>query len=153
MEEHFRELKLWNHILGTAVPPPAPRVRAPGVAAVAATPGVAAAAAIAEITQEQVDADVKKLEDFEASIARANRILFLSIEQKDVMALHGCDSPAQKWAKLRADYGLVSNQMATKARAKLNAFKMGVGKSVIEIQHRFANASTECHIVERGIVV
>ena len=49
-EEHFRELKLWNHILGTAVPPPAPRVRAPGVAAVAAAPGVAAMAAIAEIT-------------------------------------------------------------------------------------------------------
>ena len=88
-EEHFRGLKLWNHILGIAVPPPAPRVRTPGVAALAAAPGVAAAAAIAEITQDQVDADVKKLEDFEASIARANRILFLSIEQKDVMALHG----------------------------------------------------------------
>ena len=102
--------------------------------------------AIAEITQEQVDADDKKLEDFAANIARANRILLTSIEQKDVMALYGYDSPAKKWAKLRADYGLVSTQMATEARAKLNVFKMGSGESVIEIQHRFANASTECVI-------
>ena len=50
IEQQFRENKLWNHILGTAVPPPAPRVRAPGVAAVAATPGVAVVASIAEIT-------------------------------------------------------------------------------------------------------
>ena len=146
IEQQFRENKLWNHILGTAVPPPAPRVRALGVAVVAAAPGVAAVVAIAEITQEQVDADDKKLEDFAANIARANIILLTSIEQKDVMALYGYDSPAKKWLKLRADYGLVSTQMATEARAKLNVFKMGGGESVIEIQHRFANASTECVI-------
>ena len=50
IEQQFRENNVWNHILGTAVPPPAPRVRAPGVAAVAATPGVAVVATIAEIT-------------------------------------------------------------------------------------------------------
>ena len=50
IEQLFREHKLWNHILGTAVPPPAPRVRAPGVAA---------PAAIAEITEEHVGADGK----------------------------------------------------------------------------------------------
>ena len=72
-----------------------------------------------------MDADEKRIEDFAANIARANRILLTSIEQKDVMNLYGYDSPAAKWAKLRADYGLVSNQMATEARAKLNAFKMG----------------------------
>ena len=37
-------------------------------------PGVVAVVALAEITQEQVDADDKKLEDFAANIARANRI-------------------------------------------------------------------------------
>ena len=87
VEQQFRESKLWNHILGTAVPPPAPRVRAPGVAAVTAAPGVAVVVAIAEITQERVDADDKKLEDVAANIARANKILLTSIEQKDVMAL------------------------------------------------------------------
>ena len=45
--------------------------------------------AIAEITQEQVDPDDKKLEDFAANIARANKVLLTSIEQKDVMALYG----------------------------------------------------------------
>ena len=60
--------------------------------------------------------------------------------------MYGHDSSAKKWAKLRADYRLVSNQMATEARAKLNAFKMGGAESVIEIQHQFANASTECAI-------
>ena len=74
-----------------------------------------------------MDADDKKLEDFAANFARANIILLTSIEQKDVMALYGYDSPAEKWAKLRADYGLVSNQMATEVRAKLNVFTMGVG--------------------------
>ena len=63
IEQRFRESKLWNHILGIAVPPPAHRVRAPGVAVVVA---------IAEITHEQVDADDKKLEDFAANIARAS---------------------------------------------------------------------------------
>ena len=50
IEQQFREHKLWNHILKTTVPPPAPRVRAPGVAAVVAAPGVARVVAIAEIT-------------------------------------------------------------------------------------------------------
>ena len=89
IEQQFRENKLWNHILGTAVQPPAPRVRAPGLAVVAVAPGVAALVAIAEITQGQVDADDKKLEDFAANIARANKILLTSIEQKDVMACTG----------------------------------------------------------------
>ena len=62
------------------------------------------------------------------------------------MALYEHDNTAQKWAELRADYGLVSNQMATEAEAKLNAFKMGDAESVIEIQHRFTNASTGCAI-------
>ena len=71
IEQQFRESKLWGHILGTTVPPLAPRVRAPGVAAVAA---------IAEITQEHVDADEqKKLKDFAANIARANTTLLTSM--------------------------------------------------------------------------
>ena len=66
-------------------------------------------APIAEITQKQVNADEKKPDDFAANITRASRILPTSIKHKDVMAVYGYDSPAAKWAKLRADYGLVSN--------------------------------------------
>ena len=56
---------MWVHVLGTAVPLPHVRVRAPEIAAAAADPilGKAGVAAVAEITQEQVDADQKKIED------------------------------------------------------------------------------------------
>ena len=66
LEQTLRVKKLWVHVLGTAVPPPLVRVRALGIAATAADPilGKAAVAAATEITQEQVDADQKKIEDF-----------------------------------------------------------------------------------------
>ena len=96
--------------MGTSVPPPAPRVRAPGIAAVAADRilMIAAMAEVAKITQEQVDANDKKVEDYAASIARANSVILHHMEQKDMMSLWGLDSPSQKWDKLRADYALIS---------------------------------------------
>ena len=65
LEQTLREKKLWHHVMGTFVPPPAPRVRALGMAAVAVDPilMIAAMAVMAKITQKQVDADNKKLED------------------------------------------------------------------------------------------
>ena len=39
--------ELWNHVMGTSVPPPAPRVRAPGIATVAADPILLIAAMVA----------------------------------------------------------------------------------------------------------
>ena len=65
LEQQFKSQ--WAHVTDTEVRPPAPRVVTPGVAAVAAGNGIAAFAAIAEITQEQVDADNRKIEDFECS--------------------------------------------------------------------------------------
>ena len=91
LEQQFKYQKLWAHVQGTAVRPPSPRVVTPGVAAIAGGAGIAAVAAIAEITQEHVDNDQKKLDGFDASIAKANYIILLNIEQKDVMALHGYD--------------------------------------------------------------
>ena len=75
--------------MGTSVPPPAPRVRALGIAIVARDPilMIAAMAGVAKITQEQVDSDDKKLEDYEASIARANSVIPHHMEQKDMMSL------------------------------------------------------------------
>ena len=73
-------------------------------------------------------------------------VILSSMQQKDILALYGHDSPKQKWFKLKADYNLVSDQMATEARAKLFAFKMGGGETAIEIQHRFAVVSSECAI-------
>ena len=80
----------------------------PGVAAVAAGNGIAAVAARAKITQEHVDSDNRKIEDFEAAIAKANFILLQHIEQKDVGALYGYDSLSAKWQKLQADYAQIS---------------------------------------------
>ena len=123
--------------MGTSVPPRAPRIRAPSIATVAAHPilMIAAMAGVAEITQEQVDSDDKKLEYYEASIARANSVILHHMEQKDMMSLWGLDSPSQKWNKLWANYALISVQMGTEARAHFFSFKMGNAESVIEIQH------------------
>ena len=52
LEQTLREKKLWNHVMGTSVPPLAPRVRAPDIAAVAADQIllIAAMALVAEVT-------------------------------------------------------------------------------------------------------
>ena len=59
-----------------------PRTRAPGIAAVAADPilMIAAMGGVEEITQEQVDSDEKKLEDYEASISRENSVILHHME-------------------------------------------------------------------------
>ena len=56
LEQTLRKKKLWNHVMGTSVPPPTPRIRAPGIAAVAADPilMITAMAGVAKITHEQV---------------------------------------------------------------------------------------------------
>ena len=150
LEQTLRENKLWHHVMSTSVPPLAPRVRAPRIAAVAAHPilMIAAMAGVAKITQEQVDADEKKLEDYAASIAKANSVILHHMEQKDMMSLWGLDSPSQKWKKLQADYALISVQMGTEARAHFFSFKMGNAQSVIEIQHRFGAVYNEMAIQE-----
>ena len=55
---------------------------------------IAAMAGVAESTQEQVDSDDRKLEDYAASIARANSVILHHMEQKDMMSLWGLDSPS-----------------------------------------------------------
>ena len=72
--------------MGTSVPPPTPRIRLPGIAAVVADPilMIATLVGVAEITQEQVDLDDRKLEDYEASIARANSMILHHMEKKDM---------------------------------------------------------------------
>ena len=68
------------------------------------------------------------------------------IEQKDVAALHGYDTPAQKWLKLQADYAQISTQMATQACARFFAFKWGSAENTLELQHRFGAAYAELEI-------
>ena len=151
LEQSLREKKLWNHVMGTSVQPPTPRVRALGIGAVAANPilGVAAIVVVAEITQEQVDADDKKLEDYSALVARANAMILHHMDQNDMMSLWGLDSLSQKWNKLRAHYALISMQMGTEACAQFFSFKMGNAKNVIEIQHHFV--AVYCEMAIQGM--
>ena len=101
--------------MGTVVPPPAPRIRVPRIAAVVADPilMIATMAGVAKSTQEQVDADDKKLEDYATSIARAKFVILHHMKQKDMMSLWGLDSPSHKWNKSRPNYALISVQMGT----------------------------------------
>ena len=69
-----------------------------------------------------------------------------SLEEKNAIALYSFPTPALKWAKLQADYALVSNQMATEARAKFLNFRMLNGETVVETQHRFDAVVSECLI-------
>ena len=146
-EESLREKKLRAHVDGTTAHPPPSRIRAPGIAGV---PGVAGGApgvaAVVEVTQEMVDADDKKIDDFRAAISRANLVILQSLEQKDAMGLYSSPTPTEKWAKLQVDYALVSSQMATEARARFFNFKMLNGETVVELQHRFDVVVSECLI-------
>ena len=90
--------------------------------------------------------DDKKMEDYAASIARANSMILHHMERKDMMSLWGLDSPSQKWEKLRSQYALISVQMGTEARAHFFYSKMGNVESVIEIQHRFGALYSEMAI-------
>lgn len=75
-----------------------------------------AVASAPEITLKIVDYDVKKLEDFDAAIARANSVLLQTLEAKDVMATMMPMSPKEKWNELTADYAAVSASMAAIAK-------------------------------------
>ena len=146
VEQSLREKKLWGHILGTALRPPASRVVTPAVAARAAAPGVDAMAGAVEITQGMVDQETKRYEDFDAAIARANSVLLQTLDPKDVMATLMLPTPAQKWAKLAEDYAAISTSMASNARSRFHEFRMRDGDSVIETQHRFDQMVNECII-------
>ena len=146
VEQALREKKLWQHIIGTAVRPAVARVLTNAIAARAATPGVDAMAGISEITQVMVDYDNKKIDDFDASIARANSVLLQTLEAKDIMATLLLQSPAEKWLKLATDYASISISMATNALSAFHDFKMRDGDSVLQTQHRFDHLVNECMI-------
>ena len=56
LEESLREKKLWAHVDGTAVHPPPPRIRAPGIVGVPrVASGAPAVAALANVTQKMVE--------------------------------------------------------------------------------------------------
>ena len=146
VETDLREKKLWPHVIGTAVRPRAARAVAIAVAARAASPGMDAMAGIPEITQAMVDSDNKKIDDFDASVARANSVLLQTLEAKDIMATLLLKSPAEKWLKLATDYAAISVSMATNALSRFHDFKMRDGDSVLQTQHRFDQLVNECMI-------
>ena len=67
-------IKLWGHIMGTAIRLPLLRTVIVAVAARAAAPGVDVVAGVTEVTQGMVDHDTKRAEDFDAEIARAKSL-------------------------------------------------------------------------------
>ena len=132
--------------MGTAVVPPAPRVVSPAIHEIVAADGALIAAGAVEVTQVMADSELKKSEDFEAAVARANSVLLSTLEPKDIMATMMLPSPAAKWAKLASDYAAVSASMATVARTRFNDFKMLDGETVVQTLHRFDQLANECVI-------
>ena len=79
-----------------------------------------------------VDQDVWKLEEFDKAIARANSILLLTLEAKDVMATMMLPISEEKWMKLTTDYMVVSASMAVVARSRFQDSRMRDGDTVVE---------------------
>lgn len=123
LEQTLRYQKLSQHANRTTVLPPAARVVSPGVTTVAAGLGIAAVAAIADITQEHVDSDTRKIEDYEAAIAKANYIILYHIQRSHVMSLQAFKNLSQKWQKLQADYARFN--VGDKDQSSLFRFQAG----------------------------
>ena len=117
IEPMLREKKVWSHVQGTvAVPGPilllgagaTPLVPAvPEIVAamgVAAVPAVPAIAANAGVTQVQVDLSRVAHDQYAVNEARANAMILLTLDPKDVIALIAYITAAEKWAKLAADH-------------------------------------------------
>ena len=144
LTSELKVLKVWKHIDGTAVRPPAPRQLFRGRSAIPASPGQDAREGSVAVTQEMVDGDTKRSEDFDASIAKADNVIMRSLQSKDVMATLTLPSPRAKWEKLESDYATKSVAMASTARSRFSNFKIKSGDSVVENQHRFDGIVSEC---------
>jgi len=143
-KSQLQYLKLWKHIDGTAVRPPPPRVPFRGRSAVPASPGVDARAGSDAVTEEMAEADLKKVEDYDASIARADYVLMQTLEHKDILATMSLATPRLKWLKLEADYAAVSTAMAATATNRFNDFRIKSGDTVLETQYKFDALVVEC---------
>ena len=109
IEQMLCEKKVWVHVIGTVlIPGPivvlgsgaTPTV--PGVPAIAAAMGVAAEnavpaiVAIAGVTQAQVDASRVAFDQYAVNEAKANKMILLTLEQRDVMTLIAYHTAASK---------------------------------------------------------
>ena len=104
---------MWGHVTSTALRPPLARIVTPTITVVANALGINAVANAAVITQEMVNLDTLRLEDFDAAVARTNYVLLQTLEAKDVMATMMLPTPKDKWNKLSADYAAISASMAS----------------------------------------
>lgn len=146
LEESFKEKRLWGHVTRTEIIPDPPRVIRAAVAAVPAAPGSDAVASVTAITKAMRDHDLKMIGDYESAAAKANSVLYQSLQQKDVVAVMLLPSVADKWEKLAEDYAAISSSMATLARSSFQDFRMKDGDSVITTIHHFDRLVNECLI-------
>ena len=137
VEQTLHEKKPWQLVVGTAFKPPAARVVMPFTAVVVAIPRVNDVVGVAEIIEEMVDQHVRKLEDFNAAIARANTVLLQTLEAKDVMATMMLLPPKEKWNELGADDAAVLASIAAIARPRFHDSRMRDGDTVVQTQHMF----------------
>ena len=164
IEPMLREKKVWGHVQGTvAVPGPilllgagaTPAVPAvPEVIAamgVAAVPAVPAVAANAGVTQAQVDTSRVAHDQYSVNEARANSMILLTLDPKDVMTLIAYNTAASKWTKLAEDHVSITASKAINANQKFQAFSFNPGESVHHIRQRFDGLVTECAL--QGIVL
>ena len=164
LESVLQEKKVWAYVQGTVlvpgpilvlgagatpgVPAVPAVIAAMGVAAVAAVPAVAANAGV---TQVQVDASRVAFETYSVNEARANSLILLTLDEKDVLTLIAFPTAASKWAKLAADHVSITAQKGINAHQRFQAFTFIPGETVYKIRQRFDGLVTECAL--QGVVM
>ena len=157
MEQLLIKEKVWTHVSGTAViPGPILILGAGHVAAIPAVPaiiaamGVAAVAAVAAVpavpgaTQAQVDLSRIASEKYVVEEAKANSMIIMTLDQKDVLTLLSYPTSAAKWVKLAADHVSFSTGQAVSANTRFQAFAFDAGETVHRLRQRFDGLVTEC---------
>ena len=85
---------------------------------VAAVPAVLAVATNDGVTQAQVDASRVAHDQHAVNEAKANSIILLTLDPKDVMTLIAYITAAEKWAKLAADHVSITASKGINANQK-----------------------------------
>ena len=103
------------------------------------------------MTQAQVDASRVTFEQYSVNEAKANSMILLTLEQKDVMTLLAFPGAAGKWNKLAADHVSITQSKAINAHQMFQPFAFIQGGKVYAVRQRFDGLVTEC--ILQGIVL
>ena len=76
--------------------------------------------------------------------AKANSMILLTLDPKDVMTLIAYITTAEKWAELAADHVSITASKGINANPKIQSFVFTPGETAYQTRQRFDSLVTEC---------